>query len=67
MVASDLLVRPFQGSLAWLVRNAQRVVTAGRHAFVTAIIMSFFAPKNGNPKPTQKHSVDPALQPWVEK
>ncbi|KAF8352326.1 P-loop containing nucleoside triphosphate hydrolase protein [Amanita rubescens] len=29
--------------------------------------MSFFAPKNGNAKSAQKHSVDPALQPWVEK
>ncbi|KAF8739473.1 hypothetical protein AX14_009456 [Amanita brunnescens Koide BX004] len=29
--------------------------------------MSFFAPKNANTKSAQKHSVDPALQPWVEK
>ncbi|KAK2460578.1 hypothetical protein APHAL10511_007048 [Amanita phalloides] len=29
--------------------------------------MSFFAPKNANPKSAQKHLADPALQPWVEK
>ncbi|KAF8631427.1 hypothetical protein AX17_005104 [Amanita inopinata Kibby_2008] len=29
--------------------------------------MSFFAPKQNVSKQTQKHALDPALQPWVEK
>jgi hypothetical protein len=59
-----------QESCANVGKTLTRDVTHLRHAFVTlflAMASSFFNAKAPSNKTAPKHTVDPALQPWVEK